>query len=778
MKVLGSSTRGSYVELLAIAAWFGILTGLLEGFGMLLFQHINGERWALHVSGPIIWISALVDLAFFCVVALLMAGTSHLASDLPAARTTAVLLTSLAAYDFLTLTARLHSRSRILLAVGVGLAFRRWLVKHENQAVQFWKRTLPWVAIAAMLALVAIQGGLWLGEHQELARLPAAAPHSPNVLVIVVDTLRADHLSSYGYAHPTSPNLDRLASEGLLFENAVSACSWTYPSHVSLVTGRQLFEHGAGRPEITSWFASGGTSFGGYPTIGEALEQLGYHTAAFSANRSFFTGNIGFGRGFIHFEDYYNSPADMFARTLLGKEVLRLYGKWSGRRLNAEWLPYGTNIGLRKRASEINKELLAWIDQSDGAHPFFAFLNYYDVHDPYGVPRPYPKASAGKESDTELYDAGVRYTDDYIGRLLQGLKQRNLDQNTLVIVTSDHGESLGEHGFEGHGRMLYWSLLHVPLIFWYPGHVPSEIRIARPVTNVAIPATLMELLGRHRDSRFPGPALSLLWKNPGAVTGWPDPISELAQNEHIFKEDAALDGRLATAKTGPLKSLITPQWHLITHKKLGDQLYDWVHDPEESNNLAHTPAGKEIVGRLTSEMREALAGAAPAERKIPALPLREDAFGPRGQMVRTVAVPAPVDDDYRLQAEPGSTVVIDVQSSALTPASSFDPVLAITNAGGDPLQTCRNPGDDHTQPPGVPDSTPEAFDDICVNDDIDPSVNADSRLEIAVPGSGGSLVELHVRVFDWNGRVGTGAQYRIAVRSAGRTLPVSTAAAR
>src|SRR6476646_3044527 len=177
-----------------------------------------------------------------------------------------------------------------------------------------WRKSVPWLAAALGLMIVAIQGGKSISESSTVSKLLAATPGSPNVLVIVVDTLRADHLSSYGYARPTSPNIDRLATQGVLFKNAVATSSWTFPSHASLLTGRYQYEHGMDK--IREMPAVGGEVFSanGLPTLGEALMQKGYRTGAFSANRTYFTHDLGFGRGFVHFEDYFHSASDMFVR--------------------------------------------------------------------------------------------------------------------------------------------------------------------------------------------------------------------------------------------------------------------------------------------------------------------------------------------------------------------------------------------------------------------------------------------------------------------------------
>ncbi len=167
------------------------------------------------------------------------------------------LLSALAAYDFLTLTARLYHWSCFLLAIGVGVAFTRWASAREESVLRFARRTFMFAVAAWCIALFAVRGGIWLEEKRELASLPQASPGAPNVLVIVVDTLRADHLSSYGYARPTSPNIDRIAQQGTLFENAISACSWSLPSHVSLMTGLYQFQHGVTNVQPMPVFGSG-----------------------------------------------------------------------------------------------------------------------------------------------------------------------------------------------------------------------------------------------------------------------------------------------------------------------------------------------------------------------------------------------------------------------------------------------------------------------------------------------------------------------------------------
>jgi arylsulfatase A-like enzyme len=614
----------SAISLLSLAIWFGIFAGLTEGLGLLTFQRINWRQWGriIHVSKEIVWISPVVDVLFFVMVAVVVALVSCLWSRLPVVRVLVLMLTFLTVYGWLTLTNRLYHRACWLLALGVAVAFTRWLAKHELVALRFWRKTAPWMVAAFLLVFIAIQGGKWIHEEYAVARLPQAAAGSPNVLVIVLDTLRADHLSSYNYSRPTSPQIDRIAGQGVLFENAVATCSWSLPSHASLVTGQYPAQHDLQNVQPMPWLGWGNDTMAGYLTLGEALQRRGYRTGAFSANRNFFTSNVGLGRGFLHFEDYFDSMADSFIRTLYGKEFARLYLNRTEhssviralRYLGMDSMldkddegsgNYGGAFAVRKRASAVNQEVLRWIER-DRQRPFFAFLNYMDVHYSYGGPRGYPKPEWDRATTVDEYDAGLRYVDDYLGRLLADLRRDGLAENTIVVITSDHGESLGGHGMNYHGISLYWDLIHVPLIIFYPGHVPAGLRVTTPVTNAAIPSTIMELVSmnspRNPDSaKFPEP-LAALWTKPEVGPKWPSPLSELARNEFVNTDDKAVVGKIPTAADGNMVSLVTPRWHLIVHQKLGAQLYDWTVDPRELNNLIDTREGQATAVGLSLEL--------------------------------------------------------------------------------------------------------------------------------------------------------------------------------
>ena len=200
----------------------------------------------------------------------------------------------------------------------------------------------------------------------------------------------------------------------------------------------------------------------------------------------------------------------------------------------------------------------------------------------------------------------IEQVHEAITLLMDELQRRSLANNTLIMITSDHGESLGQHHLRTHGKALYRELIHVPLVIWYPGHAPAGVRVPVPVTNSAIPATIMDLIGTGTQNTFPSSSsLITRWQTAGG-SDWPDPLSELAHNPISDKEDQIAKSLVPTASTGEMKSLVTSQWQFIAHESMGDQLYDWALDPAESSNLASAPERAVTVGDLKSRMAEVM----------------------------------------------------------------------------------------------------------------------------------------------------------------------------
>ena len=601
------------VNVLVVALWFGLVSGLTEGLAFLTIQHFSASH---QVSIEIIWVSAVFNFVMFGAIGIVLASIDRFGlrrAHLDFAVVPFVFLTCL---DWLgiTLGTWIHHVAILILAIALTVLFRRWFRNHEAAAMQFWRASLPVIIVLVLVIGGAIQGGLWLRERRSTARLPQAPATMPNILVLVVDALRADHLSTYGYVRRTSPNLDRLADAGVLFEHAFSTSSWTLPSHVSLLTGLYPSQHRVG------WETPRGLLTLGYPTLPEVLSAHGYRTGGFSANVFWFTSDRGLDRGFIHFEDYFSSLADMVSRPLYG----RLIERFVLRRLGYEDFP------ARKRASDINHAVLRWID-GDRSRPFFVFVNYMDAHDPYLPPHPYrsrfsrskdpggiinwwvgrlnPKLAPEElQGEIDAYDGAISYVDDSIGQLVAELHQRDPSGNTLVVVTSDHGESFGEHGLVLHGNSLYRNEIQVPLILSWRGRIPAGARIEQPVTNSALAATVMDLIGVDDRARFPGPSLTLAWKAPQS-RDWPDPIAEVEEIPWLQKA--------APTSQGSIKSLVSIPWQYVEHEKWGAEFYDWRKDPEALHNLVGQPAMQSEIVRYRRALDQRLRPKSAQSEKVP-----------------------------------------------------------------------------------------------------------------------------------------------------------------
>jgi arylsulfatase A-like enzyme len=579
---------------LTLAAAFGLITGLVEGVLLLSLHQAELLTWRLQnraIWFETLWIAPLVDLSLFLLAGLgLILIEYPLRRKLPAGKVNLFVFTFLAVFDwvFILLFGRISLFPILILVTGVSVQIFNVLSKREQAVTQKLPRNLKWLAGVAVSLLLIVQGGGWIGEKIKTSQLESASADAPNVIVIVVDTLRADHLSSYGYERETSPFMDSLAAEGVRFENAISPSSWTQPSHASMLTGRYTYEHQAETQPLDDT----------YPTIGEAMQASGYRTGAFSANTLFFTRRQGFGRGFLHFEDNYHSVPDAFLNSSLYGLLFDFYGL--RKVMNYEGVP------TRKYAIDINRSALNWIDKSD--RPFFVFINYFDVHDPYTPPEPYRSKFSSTpnpgglingfmeryapvltpeqiQTEIDAYDGSIAYVDDQINALLSELEARGELENTIVIITSDHGESLGEHGLLQHSASLYRPEIHVPLIVWGPGIVPAGLVVDTPVSTVGLPVTILTLLDANTGD-FPGRSLSLLFDG-SAPQAWDQPISELAHLPGAAEVNPSTHGAL--------KSVVGEEYQYITHENFGEELYNWQSDPEETSNLINDPASGTVA---------------------------------------------------------------------------------------------------------------------------------------------------------------------------------------
>ena len=559
-------SNAPFQRCLLISLWCGLCAGLVEGPALVILARLGQKRFTF-AAVESVWISPLFNLLFFATAGLALMAVGACLRKAPPVRLCIFTFASLIFLDWLMLGRLLAAYAVVAVALGLAAAITRWFGRHEAAALAFIRRTLPWMAAWAALLLLVIEGGGWLRERAANAKLPPAAPGLPNVVLIVVDTLRADHLSAYGYSRRTSPNLDALARKGVLFEHAIATSSWTLPSHASMLTGLYPHEHGA---QIRSFDARS-------PTLPGVLRERGYRTAAFSANDICFTRLVGFGTGFTRFEDFAHSLGGLASRTFYGRALEKSI--WAA----------GLAADPRHRtAQQVNASALRWIAR-ERSRPFFVMLNYMDVHEPYISPssrllerllrgRFLPKTSEQIRREVAVYDAQIGSVDLRISELVDELSRRGLAGHTLVVVTSDHGQLFGEHGLFYHANALYLDLIHVPLLLFWPAHVPAGMRISTLASTAQLPATILELTGSDRRDIFPGPSLARLWRS-GIAGDWPYPLSELAQF-HWAGNEAAPNYR------GSMASLVSPRWHYIAHQTLGEELYDWLRDPGEQHNLA------------------------------------------------------------------------------------------------------------------------------------------------------------------------------------------------
>ncbi|MBK9925997.1 MAG: sulfatase-like hydrolase/transferase [Anaerolineales bacterium] len=594
------------IDILYYSIWFGLLTGLVEGVLLFIFQRfelLKGQITYLGSSWEVMWVAPLFDLLFFLIAGAFLILASGFLPQVWAKRFALLVFSFLMVFPWILsyLSGRIGPAYIGILVAGVGYQLSLLLYEREKKFLPFVQRTVKGIGVFTLVLFIIIQGGNWIREWSTVRNLPQAKASAPNVLVIVVDTLRADHLSLQGYTRTTDPNLTRLASEGVLFENAYSTSSWTLTSHASLFTGRWPYEHKAD---------GGRTLDNTYPTIAEALSARGYRTGAFNGNFETVTKRWGFARGFAHFEDYYQTVPQLTVSSVYGRfleyyvlhKVLNMEFK-----IDRLWAP------------TINRSALNWIGQ-DSERPFFVFINYFDVHAPYISPdrgmfsdlkNPgglvntdwttadiyNPKTPEQIQGEIDAYDGGIYYTDQQIQNLLDELKKRGVLENTIVMVTSDHGEMFGEHGLWEHHNSLYKPVIHVPLIIWQPKSIPQGVRIPVAVSNASIPATLLDMLGYTDQKEFPGASLAELWTDPTAAAQWPDPIAEMAESSWVNPNHLSIKGDMT--------SVISTDWQYIEHEFNGVELYNLNEDPDQEHNLAEQ--NPTVLDELKSYYLDALA---------------------------------------------------------------------------------------------------------------------------------------------------------------------------
>jgi len=388
-----------------------------------------------------------------------------------------------------------------------------------------------------------------------------------------------------------TPNIDRLAGRGTVFEEALATASWTLPSHGTMFTGRFPGELSTSflRPLDKR-----------YPTLSERFAARNYATVGVTANHHYTSWESGLSRGFAEWRDYRRSFLQLLKSSSIGQMEM-MFSIFEARSPRDVWRALLANnlyVNTKpesdsKTASAVTDEFLAWHDER-GDRPFFAFLNFYDVHNAWELPLDAFTARRGVRPEWLRYQSVLRSVDRQVGRLLDSLERRGALENTYVILAADHGELLGERNLTGHGQSLYYPLLHVPLIVSGPG-VPEGARIERMVSLRDIAATIADLA--NLEPVFPGYSLARVWRGDSAAVVSPP----LAEQERGINLDRSLP-----VMKGSMKTVFDDTWQYIVVGRASEELYAYRRDPQARFNLAGTDSGRAVLPALRALLREAL----------------------------------------------------------------------------------------------------------------------------------------------------------------------------
>jgi arylsulfatase A-like enzyme len=483
-----------------------------------------------------------------------------------------------------------------------------------------------------MLALTSLAPGPFLS----VAR---ARSTSPNLILISIDSLRADHLGCYGYPKPTSPSIDALAKEGFLFRNAVSTTTWTLPAHISMLTA--LY------PQVHQVVGDGHRLNPNAVVCTEILKQHGYRTAGF-VSAPLLSSVFGYNQGFDIYDDY----------------TIRF--------------PSLEDSHQGATAPDLHAQVGKWIE-GNYHDPFFLFLHYWDVHYDYAPPPPFdtlfdpnytgeisgrdffhdPRIVEGMPArDLQhvlaLYDGEIAFTDSYIGRLFELLKRLGIYENSIIVVTSDHGDEFFEHGCKGHRNNLFDETLCVPLIIKFPHgnlrpdlgpRLPLGTRIAEQVSIVDIVPTFLDCLGIDPGMTFDGRSLMPLLLTAAADARTARPRFERYVFAELYKAMQCLrtnrykylripdryhskdgEGFNMARPRGRLLSRVLEQAQQNHGLQAGEReavfLLDLMQDPAEQTNLALAQPDRVVeFHRLLTAW---LAGAETRAVDLPSLSIEHD----------------------------------------------------------------------------------------------------------------------------------------------------------
>ncbi|MEK6869671.1 MAG: sulfatase-like hydrolase/transferase, partial [Nanoarchaeota archaeon] len=442
----------------------------------------------------------------------------------------------LGAYANLVLLSGIPLRSpvriaaNLILIVSLGAAYLTLLTKGKSAVLRIisnfktkrLEKTIR-AAFAAIIVFISISFFIDIYLINAVPNFPAKGNFDvPNIIIMSLITMRADHLSSYGYHLETSPNIDKLARDAVLFENAISPSPLAQPSHAGILTGKYITGNGV--------IYEGDKLADSETTLAEMLRAKGYNTAAF-IGRSQLKAEFGFDQGFMT----YNDRTAFFAPTHNSVSMAKAI------RIIAPKLKKLLNQDEISKAEEVNDDIFKWLDKNYD-NPFFIYAYYSDMHGPYSVKGEFTNINGSNEfenytdeefyalerdylrkgnitpnirdSMVKFYDNDIRQLDKNMGKLFDKIDELGLKDNTIIIITGVHGQEFFDHGNFGHQDTLYQEVIHVPLIVYYPNKINAS-RVEETVSTIDIFPTLLDILDIEIPDNIDGVSLLPLATNEG-----------------------------------------------------------------------------------------------------------------------------------------------------------------------------------------------------------------------------------------------------------------------
>jgi arylsulfatase A-like enzyme len=614
------------LPILVLSAWCGLIAGLLEVGTIVLRKHLFDANRLYKLSRHFVWLIPVSNVGVFMALGVLGCAIALVWPRRGRWLLTRGLCALLLLPSFLVAFPRIYGLAWFVVTLGVAARFVPFIERNGRGFRRFVLNSF-----VAATAIVAILGGsIWLGDRSRQAReraRPLPPPGSSSVLLIVLDTVAAGHLGTYGYNRATSTTLTRLAERGIRFDSARAASSWTLPSHATMFTGRWLHELSVG------WLTPLDQK---YPTLAEYLSERGYATAGFVANTFYCGSSSGLARGFTNYRDFIFpeltalKSAVLVSRALEGFQVVVYFAEdvleYTGVLPHVQrlWRAVDTD---RKGAEDVNSELFDWLStRASSDRPFFAFLNYFDAHYPYQLQSgrlhrfgtepdddyhrilikhwlEFDKTTLSPDGiafATAAYDDCIADLDEQLGMLVDELDRCGILEKTWLIITADHGESFGEHpGVFVHGGSLYDTEVHVPLVIIPPGSRAPGKTVNEPVSLCDLAATVVEATGFASGSPFPGNSLSRFWNDRSPSLPPKESSSATVLAEVVPNNPGKVDYWGLPEERPPLGALKDGAWSYIRREEnVHEELFHLSEDAKELRNRAGDPDAEAILRQM------------------------------------------------------------------------------------------------------------------------------------------------------------------------------------